>query len=125
MDYDQFIDAVAQGAQMSRDEAESLARATLTTLSERINGGQARDLAEQLPDRMRGWLLPTDENAERFDPPEFLRRVGVHAEVDTDRAEQGARAVLATLRNAVARKEFSDTLYQLPKDFWVMVEPRV
>jgi uncharacterized protein (DUF2267 family) len=124
MDYDQFIEAVAQRAQVPRDEAEALARATLMTLSERINGGQARDLAEQLPDRMRGWLLPTDENAERFDPREFLRRVGVHAEVDTDRAEQGTRAALATLRDAVTRKEFSDMFCQLPKDYWIVVEPR-
>ncbi len=125
MDYDQFIEAVAQRAQVSRDEAEALARATLMTLSERINGGQARDLAEQLPDRIRGWLLPTDENAERFDPLEFLRRISAHAEVDTDRAEQGTRAVLATLRDAVTHKEFSDMFCQLPKDYWIVVEPRV
>jgi hypothetical protein len=31
--------------------------------------------------------------------------------------------VLATLREAVTSKDFADTLTQLPKEFWAVVEP--
>jgi uncharacterized protein (DUF2267 family) len=123
VDEDRFIEAVAQRAEVSRAEATDVARATMVTLSERISGGEARDLADQLPDRLRSWLLPTEENAERLGLAEFLRRVSVRAQVDTERAQQGARAVLATLREGVAGKEFADTLSQLPKEFWAVVEP--
>jgi uncharacterized protein (DUF2267 family) len=124
VNYDQFVQAVAERTGASPEEANVLSLATLATLSERISGGEARDLAAQLPDRLRNWLLPTEENAENFGLTEFLRRVGVHADVDADRAEQGTRAVLATLREAVAGKEFTDTVAQLPKEFWAVVEPR-
>jgi uncharacterized protein (DUF2267 family) len=123
VDHDEFVQAVARRTGGTRDEARALSLATLVTLSERISGGEVRDLAAQLPDQLRDWLLPTSENAESFGLAEFLRRVGVHAGVDADRAAQGTRAVLATLREAVASKDFADTLTQLPKEFWAVVEP--
>jgi uncharacterized protein (DUF2267 family) len=123
VDYDEFIQAVAARMGTSREEARVLSLATLVTLSERISGGEVSDLAGQLPEPLRGWLLPTAENAERFGLAEFLRRVGVHAGVDADRAQRGVRAVLETLREAVAGKDFADTLTQIPKEYWAVVEP--
>ncbi|GAA5197755.1 hypothetical protein GCM10023322_69650 [Rugosimonospora acidiphila] len=123
MDYDEFIQAVAVRMGASRNEANAMSRATLVTLSERISGGEASDLAEQLPPRLRDWMLPTAENAERFGLAEFMRRVGVHAELPPDRAQPGVAAVLATLREAVDGKDFADTLTQLPKEYWTVVEP--
>jgi uncharacterized protein (DUF2267 family) len=123
VDYDEFIQGVAGRLGASRDEATALSLATLVTLSERISGGEVRDLAAQLPERLRGWLLPTEENAEHFGLAEFLRRIETHAAVSTERAQEGARAVLATLREAVTGKDFADTLTHLPKEFWAVVEP--
>jgi len=123
VDYNEFIDAVAGRLGASRDDAKALSLATLVTLSERISGGEVRELAAQLPDQLRGWLLPTEENADRFGLAEYIRRVGVRAEMDTDRAQEGTRAVLATLREAVTGEEFSDSLSQLPREFWAVVEP--
>jgi len=50
MQHDQFIGQVQHRAQLSsRGDAERAVRATLETLAERLVGGEATDLAAQLP----------------------------------------------------------------------------
>ncbi len=50
MKYDEFISQVQRRANLaSREEAERATRATLETLGERLAGGEAKDLAAQLP----------------------------------------------------------------------------
>jgi uncharacterized protein (DUF2267 family) len=53
MTYDEFIEAVEQRAHVERDVAEQATRATLETLSERLTGGEADDVAAQLPKPLR------------------------------------------------------------------------
>ncbi|MEV5721973.1 DUF2267 domain-containing protein [Amycolatopsis mediterranei] len=57
MDHHQFVDEVAERADVSREQAEALTQATLWTLGERITGGEARQIAEQLP---RGAASPLE-----------------------------------------------------------------
>jgi uncharacterized protein (DUF2267 family) len=117
MRYDAFIDAVSDRMGVSVDEAEILTHATLTTLAERITGGEARDLASQLPRPLRHVLLPTTESAEVFDLDDFIRRVSKRADVNAAEAAEGTRAVFATLRKAVTGGEFDDVMSQLPAEF--------
>ena len=50
MKHDEFIGQVQHRARLSsRGEAERATRATLETLAERLSGGEAKDLASQLP----------------------------------------------------------------------------
>jgi uncharacterized protein (DUF2267 family) len=123
MNHEKFIDGVAARAAMSREEAEELTRATLQTLAERISGGEAEDLAAQLPAGVNQWLLKDDEPAQRFGPEEFVLRVSRRAAMEPGRAREGTRAVFLTLGEAVSGKEFRDVVSQLPKDFWPLVEP--
>jgi len=117
MRYDEFIDAVSDRMGVSMDEAENVTYATLTTLSERITGGEARDLASQLPRPLRELLRPTVEPAEAFDLDEFVHRVSKRAGVNAAEAAVGMRAVFATLRKAVTGGEFDDIMSQLPAEF--------
>lgn len=123
MKYDEFIEAVSQRANIPPDEAVVLTRATLETLSERISGGEARDIAAQLPRAMQAALLPTKEAAEVFRVEEFIRRVSERAVLDTPLAWEGTRAVITTLRDAVTAGEFDDVMNQLPKDFRELLTP--
>jgi uncharacterized protein (DUF2267 family) len=123
MDYDKFIGGVAARAAMSRDEAEELTRATLRTLAERISGGEAEDLAAQLPADVGQWLIKDDEPAHRFGPEEFVLRISRRAGMEPGRARDGVRAVFLTVGEAVSGKEFRDVVSQLPKDFWPLVQP--
>jgi uncharacterized protein (DUF2267 family) len=118
VDYDQFIAKVAQRAGTSREDAEALARATLETLAERITGGEAQDLAAQLPKPLKDAVPQRPPGtAEAFDLHEFERRVARRAGVPEDQVEPGIRAVFQTLGEAVTHGEFEDVLAQLPREF--------
>ncbi|HEX2772493.1 MAG TPA: DUF2267 domain-containing protein [Micromonosporaceae bacterium] len=123
MNYETFIDRVAQRAGVSSDQAVILTRATLETLADRLTAGEALDLAAQLPKRLQMPLRPREETAERFSLAECIRRVGERAGVDEAAAANGVRAVFATLRQAVTGGEFEDLLAQLPSDFAEVAEP--
>ncbi|HEY0400884.1 MAG TPA: DUF2267 domain-containing protein [Blastococcus sp.] len=123
MDYQTFIDTEAQRAGLPKDQAETVAHATLKTLADRITGGEAGDLAAQLPNPLKGDLQKEQENAEAFDVGEFVRRVSERAHVDQATARNGAMATLITVREAVTPGEFDDITSQLPQDYRELVGP--
>ncbi|KAB1153232.1 DUF2267 domain-containing protein [Micromonospora sp. DT46] len=125
MNYDTFVDQVAQRTRTSSEQAVTLTRATLETLAERLTGGEVLDLAAQLPKPLQLVLKPRPgtESAERFGAAEFVARVAVRAGVTEPAARDAARAVFVTLREAISGGEFDDVVMQLPRDFRDMVEP--
>jgi uncharacterized protein (DUF2267 family) len=114
--YEEFITTVVDEAGVHYDDAERATSATLQTLAERISGGEARDIAEQLPRRLRP-LLSDGDLAEGFGVHEFLRRVGEREGVREPTAEEHARAVLIAVGRSVDGREFEDMAAQLPKEF--------
>jgi uncharacterized protein (DUF2267 family) len=125
MTYEEFISRVAESVGVSEDEAVKLTRAVLKTLAERITGGEARDLAEQLPVQLQTPLLPAREEAEGFSIEEFIRRTEERAGVDWNTAEIAVDAVLATLRDAVDPTEFDHVLSQLPEPLKRLGTPKI
>ncbi|MCM0676836.1 DUF2267 domain-containing protein [Micromonospora phytophila] len=125
MNYDTFVDQVAQRTRSSSEQAVELTRATLETLAERLTGGEVLDLAAQLPRPLQVVLKPSPrtESAERFGAAEFVARVALRARVEEPVARNAARAVFVTLREAISGGEFDDVVVQLPRDFRDMVEP--
>lgn len=113
---EQFVTTVAQAARIGLHRAERATEATLQTLAERIDAGEARDLAGKLPDEVAPWLATTTP-AERLDIDEFLRRVAEREGVDIATAERHAAAVFIALHRAVGPQEFADLSAELPKDF--------
>ncbi|SCG70145.1 DUF2267 domain-containing protein [Micromonospora inositola] len=118
-----FLEAVGKRAGMPAAEAANVIRATLTTLTERISGGEAHDLAMQLPEEFRGYLRKEVDFAEQLDLVEFLSEVQARAGMDDQRAAEGARAVLTTLREAVSAEELEDLESELPKDIRQLLHP--
>jgi uncharacterized protein (DUF2267 family) len=116
VDYETFIAKVGSDTQAPRQQAERAVRATLQTLAERISGGEARDMAEQLPPEL-GPLLHDGSRAEPFDLDEFVRRVAEREQVTPETAAQHARAVFAALGSAVSPDELHDLASELPRDF--------
>ncbi|RZU75558.1 uncharacterized protein (DUF2267 family) [Micromonospora kangleipakensis] len=123
MNYAEFLEAVGKRAGMPAAEAANVIRATLTTLAERVSGGEARDLAAQLPEEFRGYLHKEVDFGERLDLVEFLNEVRARTGMDDQRAAEGARAVLATLREAVSAEELKDLESELPKDIRQLLHP--
>jgi len=134
VDYDQFIELVRQRAGVpgsrrldsmpltDREMAEILTRAALEVLAQRISGGEARDVARQLPDKLADALQPEHEHAEPFDLEVFVQRVADRALVDFEAARAGVRAVFQTLREAVTGDEFEDVLAQLPREYTTLLD---
>jgi uncharacterized protein (DUF2267 family) len=117
MQYEDFIAKVVERTGWEREQAEAVTRATLATLAARITHGEAEDVAAQLPQELKGPLQRGPDKAVPFDVAEFKRRVAEHAGVSQDEAEQGIRAVFATLSEAITGGEFDDVLSQLPNEY--------
>jgi uncharacterized protein (DUF2267 family) len=115
LDHDRFIELTAQWADIGFDAAERAVRATLETLAERIDRGEAQQVAEQLPPEIAPEVA-TDGPAQKFDVDEFLRRVAEREAVGIKEAERHVRAVFEVLRH-VLEKEFNDVVAELPKEF--------
>ena len=122
MTNEQFINEVARQAGVSKQQAEPLTKAALSALADRLTGGEADDVASQLPKGIKEAMLPATPEAETFGLGEFIERIARRAEVTTEQAEVGARAVMATLHEAITEGEFKDMMAQLPEDFDLFVE---
>ncbi|GAB3937642.1 hypothetical protein GCM10027614_16210 [Micromonospora vulcania] len=83
MNYDTFIDQVAQRTRTPSEQAVELTRAVLETFAERLTGGEVLDLAAQLPRPLQLVLKPHPgiEQADRFGAAEFVARVALRADV--------------------------------------------
>ena len=125
MKHDEFIGQVQHHARLrSRGDAELATRATLETLAERLAGGEAEDLASQLPRGLAGYLRTALAGAGvHFSMEEFFRRVSEREGVDLPKAIYHARAVIAVLYEAVSPGEMADVRAQLPAEFSQLLEP--
>jgi uncharacterized protein (DUF2267 family) len=115
--YERLITTIEQRAGISWIAAERAARATLQTLAERSSGGQARQLAEDLPQHLRRWLLADGEDAADFGVGEFIRRVAEREGVGPETAEQHARVVFIALARLVRGEEITRLAAQLPSEY--------
>lgn len=116
LDYETFIAVVEQDARVPRDDAERAVSVTLHTLAERLSGGEAEDIAEELPPELAGFMHDGSK-AEPFDADEFVRRIAEREGVSTDRAVAHARAVFAALGRVLSPDELHDMASELPRDF--------
>ncbi|MFG1778055.1 DUF2267 domain-containing protein [Micromonospora sp. NPDC049051] len=116
-----FVDAVSRRAGLPTTQAATIARAVLQTMVERMSGGAAA----RLPDELDGYLTGPggDGAAPAPGPADFVRRVGERAGVDEATARTATGAVFATLREAVTVDEFRDMVARLPRDFDGMTQP--
>jgi RND superfamily putative drug exporter len=112
----EFVGLVGGRAGLRHAEAQRATDAALVTLSERITPRESQVLAAQLPRDLRASVLTPRGGAERFGADEFVRRVGEREGVGEDEAAAHARAVLATLDEAVAG-DLDYVRAQLSSDF--------
>lgn len=117
MRYDQIVGQVQNRARLaSEGEAVRAIQATLETLGERLYGGEAHNLASQLP-RELGQFLEEPAINESFDLDEFFRRVSLREGVDLPQSVFHARAVIQVLREAVSPGALDKLLDQLPEEY--------
>jgi uncharacterized protein (DUF2267 family) len=117
-----FAKRVARRAVLRIPEAHRAGEAVLETLAERVAGGEADDLAEELPEELRPPVergkAHTGGKAQRMSLDEFIARIAEREGVSYEEALDHARAVFATLRETLSDKEFSDLLSELPRGYY-------
>jgi len=121
VDFDTFTGQVQHRLELSSTgEALRAVRATLTTLGERIQAGEASDLASPLPMEIDRYLRDA-ESGQRFDYDEFVERVWSREEMSDpdDRADAAyhAQVVLAVVAETVPETEMKQVRGQLPAEF--------
>ncbi len=121
--YEEFLKKVQDRIGPAQpDEARRAIIATLETLGERISGGEASDLAEQLPEELKEPLHQAGEDNEEFSLDDFLRRVGEREDVETDEVREHVSAVMTVLKEAVSGGELDNIRAQLPQEFEPLFE---
>ncbi|HZB81518.1 MAG TPA: DUF2267 domain-containing protein [Rubrobacteraceae bacterium] len=126
MQYPEFLQRVqeqinaTEPATQTQRAAEQAITATLETLSERLTGGEATDLAAQLPEELKAPLQRSAEEAGRFSLKEFYERVAEREGVDVETARNDSSAVMSVLRLAVTPGQLDDLMAQLPSEFNVL-----
>ena len=116
---EQQIDAT-QPITYTQRAAEQAITATIETLSERLTGGEARDLAAQLPEELQASLQRAAEEAEDLSLEEFYQRVAEREGVDIETAREDASAVMTVLGLAATPDELDDVMAQLPAEFNIL-----
>ncbi|MDG4766314.1 DUF2267 domain-containing protein [Solwaraspora sp. WMMD406] len=118
MRYDEFLAKVRdRGEYADRDEAESATQTVLSVLGQRLDRGEARDLAAQLPQPAAAALLDQDGPAIPYAVHEFLAQIAEPSGATEQTAQWDAGAVLSTVAEAVSGGELNDVLTQLPSGY--------
>ncbi|RBI64405.1 DUF2267 domain-containing protein [halophilic archaeon] len=124
MDYSEFIGQTQHRLELgTQGKTVRAIRAVLTTLGERIQEGEATDLAGPLPMEI-DWYLENADSGQRFDYDEFVSRVAERANVDQQDANYYAQAVVSLVAEVVPKGELQQVRDQLPDDFdplWELV----
>ena len=124
MKYNEFIAQVQRRANLdTRDEAELAIGAVFVTLAERLAGGEAKDLASQLPPELAIYLQqPFAGAGESFSLDEFFTHVGEREGIDSADAAFHARVVLGLVSEVVTMGEIENVRAQLPADLRQLFE---
>lgn len=117
MKYDDFIGKVMDELQIgNRAKGVRAVRATLTALGERLQEGDATDLASSLPMEIDFYVLNA-EHGQSFGFDEFIDRVMEIDNTERPDAVYRAKLVMKTLGEAVPRGEIEDIMQGLPEEF--------
>ena len=117
MKYDAFMGQVQNRLELpDTGRTVRATRAVLQTLAERLQAGEAEDLASPLPMEVDYYLLSA-ESGQRFDYDEFLNRVSDRANVERSDAAYYAKVVVGLVSEHVPRGEIEQVRAQLPDDY--------
>lgn len=117
MKHDEFVGAVQNRTELaSRGEAIRVIRSVLTTLGERLQPGEASDLAGPLPMEIDIFLHDAN-SGQIFDYQEFVQRVAERARAEDADAAFYGQVVMDVIDETTPESELQDVRDQLPADY--------
>ncbi|MGM0605047.1 MAG: DUF2267 domain-containing protein [Halobacteriota archaeon] len=122
MNYKTFVGQVHHRLELATfGQAVRAIRATLTTLGERLEEGEATDLASPLPMEIDRYLATAD-SGQRFSYDEFLDRVAKRQQSDRGDANYYAQQIVGLVSEIVPPGNVEKARNQLPEDFEPLFE---
>ncbi|NHN61381.1 MULTISPECIES: DUF2267 domain-containing protein [Halorussus] len=117
MKYDDFMGEVQHRLELpDTGRAVRATRAVLQSLAERLQAGEAEDLAASLPMEV-DYYLESADSGQRFDYDEFVGRVADRANVDRSDAAYYGKVVFGLVSELVSAGEIEQVRAQLPDDY--------
>lgn len=117
MQEDEFHKLVQEASHLDTiDRAQVASEAVLGTVGETLTGGEAEDVASQLPPELASVIEDTDHDGAGYDRSEFVERVGEHlqgTDVEPNDAERYADGVADAITVALTEGELEDLKAQL------------
>ena len=122
MNYKEFVGQVQHRLELAEMGAAVRAtRATLTTLGERLQEGEATDVASPLPSEI-GRFVSEADHGQRFDYDDFLGRVAERGGVDKPDANYQAQQIVALVSEVVPPGNIRKIRDQLPEEYGSLFE---
>ncbi|WP_128478690.1 DUF2267 domain-containing protein [Halorussus pelagicus] len=126
MNYDEFMGHVQNRLELpDTGRAVRATRAVLQSLGERLQAGEAQDLAGPLPMEV-DYYLESADSGQRFDYDEFVSRVADRANADRADAAYYGKVVVGLVSERVPAGEIEQVRAQLPAEFddlFALVDP--
>lgn len=108
----------------SEGQARKTIQATLTVLGQRIQRGEAKKLAAELPGGFGTELVQAEpEEAADFDSDEFVSRVAQRAGVTESQARELIQSISEVIAQRTSRKELHDIRVELPPGYRTILGP--
>jgi uncharacterized protein (DUF2267 family) len=122
MQFDEFINRVQERTGLnSREDVETVIRAVLETLGERLDRKVRNGVESQLPNELKEFLLARAENTDQYNVDEFFNRVGARADLTHQDATERTRQVLSVLRESISDGEIQDIRESLPGEYDILL----
>lgn len=126
MQEDEFYKLVQETSHLDTiDRAQVASEAVLETFGETLTGGEAEDVASQLPPELAGVIQDADHDGAGYGRDEFFDRVGERlqgSDVESDDAEQYADGVTDAITVALTEGELEDLKSQLDGELHPLFE---
>jgi uncharacterized protein (DUF2267 family) len=117
MNYDDFMGQVQNRLELpDTGRAVRATRAVLQTLGERLQAGEAEDLAGPLPMEV-DYYLESADSGQRFDYDEFVGRVADRANVERADAAYFGKVVVGLVSEHAPAGEIEQVRAQLPDGY--------
>jgi uncharacterized protein (DUF2267 family) len=118
MQFDEFIKRVQEQARLdAQEDAETIVRAVLETLGERLDRKVRNGVLAQLPNELKDYLMMRADAEDQYTAEEFYNRVGARASLTFQTATERTRQVLSVLQDSIAEGETRQILESLPGEY--------
>lgn len=120
MQYREMVKTMMTNTGFSDQESEQSLKLFIETLASRLNPGERKDLASQLPTELQDIAMSPETDASKQND-DFIRQFSELQEIDEGHARKQILGAWQTLKSALTPGEVDDIKSQLPKNLDAML----